>query len=81
MNYFTCRVGLALFGDFYCYCHVDLICQEHVEELSMTNALLNERKEQLEERLNNKDRELTELKVPKYFRSCKPLLPCPLFHL
>jgi hypothetical protein len=34
-----------------------------VEELSMTNALLNERKEQLEERLNNKDRELSELKV------------------
>ena len=29
----------------------------------MTNALLNERKEQLEERLINKDRELAEHKV------------------
>jgi hypothetical protein len=30
----------------------------------MTSALINERKEELEERLNNKDRELSELKVP-----------------
>jgi hypothetical protein len=32
----------------------------------MTNALINERKEELEERLNNKDRELSELKVQDY---------------
>jgi hypothetical protein len=32
----------------------------------MTNALINERKEELEERLNNKDRELSELKVPTF---------------
>ena len=37
--------------------------QEHVEELNITNGLLNERKEQLEERLNSRDRDLTELKV------------------
>ena len=40
--------------------------QDHVDELNMTNALINERKEELEERLNNKDRELSELKVPTF---------------
>lgn len=33
----------------------------------MTNALLNEKKKQLEERLNNKDRELTDVKVTGLF--------------